>query len=207
MMSRYRLGLAAFFLLLSFHAGAWRFAVTGDSRGSDNGVNRDVLTRLTVALLGEAPALVLFSGDLVDGTGDEEIVTAQMLTWRGLFMEPLQNAGIPVYPVRGNHDLSDKAWDTAFSGAYALPGNGPRCERNRTYTFTYENARFFGLDCYASLLSYERVNVLWLARQLRCGSRQRLGRCRRSPLFQHQKLRCRQHRLRPTAPHPLPHQP
>ena len=32
MMPRYRLGMTAFLLLLSFHAGAWRFAVTGDSR-------------------------------------------------------------------------------------------------------------------------------------------------------------------------------
>ncbi len=166
MMSRYRLGMAVFFLLLSFHAGAWRFAVTGDSRGSDHGVNRVVLVQLAKALSNASIQLVLFTGDLVDGSGDDETVTAQMRTWRNIFMEPLLDAGIRVYPVRGNHDLSDAAWDAVFSGAFALPGNGPACERNRTYTFAYENARFFALDCYAPPLSQYRVNVSWLARGL-----------------------------------------
>ena len=71
MMSRYRLGMAVFFLLLSFHAGAWRFAVTGDSRGSDHGVNRVVLVQLAKALSNASIQLVLFTGDLVDGSGDD----------------------------------------------------------------------------------------------------------------------------------------
>ena len=52
-------------------------------------------------------------------------------------MQPVYDAGIGVYPCRGNHDaigvkpsvdptgaLSKEGWNNVFTGPYALPGNG-----------------------------------------------------------------------------------
>lgn len=45
-------------------------------------------------------------------------------------MQPLYDAGVGVYPIRGNHeDCGPKAvWDNVFTGPYALPNNGPCVE-------------------------------------------------------------------------------
>ena len=84
-------------------------------------------------------------------------------------MQPLYDAGIGVYPVRGNHDGTDKTvWDAIFSGAYALPGNGPSGEKNVTYSFTYGNILVIALDEYTT---NGRVNQAWLNAQLAANTR------------------------------------
>ena len=78
-------------------------------------------------------------------------------------MQPVYDAGIGVYPCRGNHDafgvkpavdptgaLSKAGWDNVFTGPYALPGNGPSGEENITFSFTRENVFVLGLDNYGT---------------------------------------------------------
>lgn len=157
--------------------GPWRFAAFGDSRGGSegSGVNTEILGKLVDAVLAEKPEFVLFPGDLIFGHADRknlgddgalQRMQAELETWRAT-MEPLYAAGIPVYPVRGNHETTQRdpdhagqadhrpvwprtkeTWDAVFSGPYALPQNGPESEKNVTFSITHKNVFILGLDLY-----------------------------------------------------------
>jgi hypothetical protein len=149
------------FSLCASAADSYKFIVTGDSRGSTNGINLPVIQELVNAILTENADLVLFSGDLVDsGT------TAQLQNWIANFMDPLQSAGVMVYPCRGNHDVisGDAPWYSAFSGTHLLPQNGPADELNLTYSFVHKNALFIALDEY---VNEGKLNQAWLDEQLK----------------------------------------
>ena len=156
---------------------SWQFAVTGDSRssGENNGVNVEILSELAVEIAKRDVDFVLFPGDLVVGSENEENLESQLLTWRGV-MQPVYNAGIEVYAVRGNHDIgwSDEAngmevWDRIFSGRYALPENGPEGEKKVTYSVVHKNALLVGLDQYQ--IKTNQLNQDWLDEQLAANTR------------------------------------
>ncbi len=154
----------------SAHTESWRFAVTGDSYGfpwtyDENGVNTLILGELVQDMLARNVEVLLFPGDLVMGGTHSEDLESQLRTWRDT-LEPLYDAGVKVYPVRGNHDAWDgngwgghTAWNNVFSGDYALPANGPAGEENLTFFARRNNALFVGLDLYINL---HRVNQDWL---------------------------------------------
>ncbi len=119
-----------------------RFIVTGDTRGSDNGVNTSILNEIVQAIVDEKADFVLITGDLVNGSKDQTKLEAQLTTWRNT-MQPLYDKGIGVYPCRGNHDTGSKvSWDNVFSSEYGFPGNGPEGEENITFSFTQHSYRF-----------------------------------------------------------------
>lgn len=142
----------------------WRFAVVGDTHVPDS----NLLADMVAAFVGDGVQLVVFPGDIVDGGLAASALTyeEQLKTWRNL-VGPLYQAGIGVYPIRGNHENDARSsidvWNSVFSGPYALPGNGPDGEVNLTYSFTHKNALFVGLDDY---LNIHRVNQAWLDQQL-----------------------------------------
>lgn len=161
---------SAILLLLTVSAFASdqvTFVATGDSRGSDNGVNSTILAEIAQAIVAEQVDFVLFAGDLVSGSSDSAVLANQLLYWRSI-MQPVYDAGIAVYPCRGNHDAGNRgAWDEVFSGSYALPANGPAGEVNLTFSFTYGNVFVAGLDQYVVL---RRINQVWLDQQLAANS-------------------------------------
>jgi len=141
----------------------WSFVVTGDSRDGDNGVNTVILGELAGQIVNHSVDFVLFPGDLVTGSTDPAVLQSQLTTWRNT-MQPVYDAGIGVYPVRGNHDEdSVLAWNNVFSGPFALPANGPAGEENLTYSVTHKNALILGLDQY---VTSGRVNQAWIDDQL-----------------------------------------
>jgi hypothetical protein len=155
--------------LPGFADDAWKFAVIGDTRGNDSGVNAEILQELVSAIRDEKPAFVIVVGDLVNGRTDYNELKNQLLYWRQLCMEPLMAAGIRVYPVRGNHDVPTdntgaQAWNEVFVSTCALPPNGPAFERNVTYSFFYRNAFFALMDLYAEGREHN-VNQQWLDEQ------------------------------------------
>lgn len=150
----------------------WRFIVAGDGRGYSNvpslSVNTAILSEVVDAIVNESDIdFVLFSGDLVYGhPTSPENFEDQLIVWRDT-MQPVYDAGIKVYPIRGNHDTHESynkgVWDTIFSGPYALPDNGPAGEENVTYSFQHNNALIIGLDLYSS--GYHHLNQTWLDTQ------------------------------------------
>ena len=155
---RFRLPLVLAGLIAAGNAQAapWRFIVTGDSRGSDGGVNRAILAEIASAITNERPDLVLFSGDLVTGGPATQ---SQFEAWTNA-MAAVYAAGVPVYPVRGNHDLGT-GWAKVF--ARDLPDNGPPGETHFTFAVRHKNALFLGLD---EFINAHRVNQAWLNSQL-----------------------------------------
>jgi hypothetical protein len=170
--------ISIFFMLLTpaVKAHAVRFLVTGDSWGTDNGVNTTILAEIARATVDEGVDFTLVIGDLTFGYAEDQAgFESKLTTWRNT-MQPVYDAGIGVYPCRGNHDatgvnpsfdptgvLSKAAWDNVFSGSYALPGNGPAGEENVTFSFTWGNVLVVGLDQYGS--HFQRVNQTWLDAQ------------------------------------------
>jgi predicted phosphodiesterase len=156
----------AVFYLAGCAGPGWRFIVTGDSRNGDNGVNTVILGELVDEILDRRVDFVLISGDLVTGYNDQAALQSQLDTWIRT-MQPVYDAGIGVYSVRGNHDLGEPAgvaaWNNTFIGEFALPDNGPAGEKNLTYSFTHKNAFVIGLDQYVTT---RRVNQAWLDMQL-----------------------------------------
>lgn len=135
-------------------AQKWRFLVYGDTRGTNlsNQVNTNILQELARATTNEMPAFVLVPGDLVY-SGNE----TAFREWTNA-MAPVYQAGIPVYPVIGNHDDVDVNACTNVFGA-DIPDNGPATECDRTYSITYSNALVLALDTYVNT---GRVNQSWI---------------------------------------------
>ncbi len=169
---------------------SWKFCVTGDSRGKDKGINSTVLKRLVVEIKKEQPEYVLFVGDMVNGYTGAKKLKKQLTYWRDTFMAPLIDAGIAVYPCRGNHDLvwrkrdlikkkifasktavssavaSRMVWNQVFSDKFQLPQNGPDKEKNVTYKITNNNAVVLCLDSYIPGRKH-RINRQWVSNEIK----------------------------------------
>jgi len=166
--------ISVFLVIISLGGSAaepsWRFIVTGDSRGNDNGVNTVIMGELAAEIVKKQVDFVLFSGDLVQANVDQAAMDSQLKTWRDT-MQPVYDAGIGVYAVRGNHDIDcpqkDTSWNNIFKGKYAMPNNGPAGEKNMTYSFRHKNAFVVGLDNYGQpgYTELHRVNQEWLDAQ------------------------------------------
>ncbi len=147
-----------------------RFIVMGDSRGSFGdtaSINEKILAEMADAVLDEDVDFVFFTGDLVWGYASKGTLQEQLRAWLSI-MQPVYDAGIPVYTIRGNHEMaqdtaSGGAWNEVFTGPYALPVNGPDGEKGLTYSFTYKNIFVAALDNY---VNEHRVNQTWLDAQL-----------------------------------------
>lgn len=143
-------------------AEPWNFAVMGDTRGTNElpGVNTQVTAQIALDIAASQCRFVLVLGDLIQGQGD---IQAQYAAWRNA-MAPVYQAGIPLYPVRGNHDCKQDptgaVWRKQFPN---LPTNGPAGEIGLTYSFAFSNVFCLALDQYTSP---HRINQAWLARQL-----------------------------------------
>lgn len=150
---------------VSNESKAWKFAVVGDTHVS---YNSDTIAEMIPYFLEDGIDLILLCGDIVQGgkntTAAELEVELEM--WQAIF-QPLYDAGIEIYPVRGNHedDADDNiaVWNRIFSGDKALPQNGPTGETNLTYSFNHKNAFFIGLDTYVNI---HKINQNWLDEQL-----------------------------------------
>ncbi len=143
--------------------GGSTFMVVCDARGNDNGINEAIVLEMVDEALTQGADFFVASGDMVNGTPDEVTFESQLTSWVDA-MSPLYNAGIGVFPVRGNHeDHSVDAWNNVFSGQYQNPLNGPPGEENLTYAVEYPGVLLLSMDEY---VNRARVNVGWMAEQL-----------------------------------------
>lgn len=138
----------------ALYAENFRFAVLGDTQG------QLYLDDIVSAIQTESVDFVLICGDLT-----ENGTSIQLDNWINK-MQPLYDAGIGVYPIRGNHDsrTSKSIWDSFFGSDpnYILPDNGPAGEEYATYAFTHKNVFVVGLDNY---VKPRRINQKWLDKQ------------------------------------------
>jgi len=179
----------AIVLLFGPAVGAWEtwtFIITADSRSESHeqtlGVNVVILGELVEEILAANPDMFLFPGDLCVGGTEQEVLEEEFLQWRDV-VQPVYEANIPVYIVRGNHDGGDSATTTAWNNVfkdetssggldYSLPQNGPDGEKNLTYSVTHKNAFFLAIDeCTTVNHPKNYVEQSWIDTQLASNTR------------------------------------
>jgi hypothetical protein len=199
---------------MSFAEEPWRFIVTCDSRGTDNGINQVILGELVSEIIKLEVDFVLFPGDLVYGysaAGPRQF-ESQLRTWVSA-MEPVYNARIAVYVTRGNHELGDvwglypdagadpndnymRRWLNVFGSDFnpeqKLPDNGPAGEQYMTYSVTHKNAFIACLDQYGGVRHefVHKVNQAWLDTQLAANTKPHIFVAGHEPAFQALHLDC-----------------
>ena len=159
-----------------------------DTRCVDHdGINTVVTTAICKAVLAEHANTLLWTGDIANiNDRGEDTLSHRLEAWRNI-MQPLYDAGVNVWPVRGNHEVyryvdksydgepipnAKKAWDNVFSGRYALPANGPPDEKNLTFFSSSSSVLIVGLDDYGTvdtgtLSRRHAVNQEWLDKVLK----------------------------------------
>jgi hypothetical protein len=165
----------------------WSFVVFGDTRDAKQDTQTGIsplLGRLAESIAAEKPALVIHIGDLINGY---YILNTSLLhgnysamfkNWKAA-VRPIydfdRRAGVPIYIVRGNHEdgklVTDKRLKDAYLNEIAtfMPQTGPEQEEGLTYSISYKQATFIGLDEYSiKELGVLRglVNQPWLNEQL-----------------------------------------
>lgn len=173
----------------------WKFALISDTQGSrgfmqtdKKALNRAVVERIAADIVLEDPDLVLVAGDLVNGWTMHAVMPydEQYAQWKEV-MKPVYDAGISVYPIRGNHDDGPErlvlkplpakreppadsqerireAFLNAFDEYSYIPQNGPEGEERLEYSFSHKNAFFVGMDFYNG--GQHRINLDWVTEQL-----------------------------------------
>lgn len=155
-------------------ADHFKFVVAGDGRSDPgakpprpedvDGLNTLITAEVAKATVAEHAKFLLWTGDLVlgdrnDGANHEK----QLRRWRKV-MAPVFDHHIKVLACRGNHEASSQqtvdAWNRVFSGADAMPMNGPAGSKNLTFYYEYGPVLAIGLDEYAT--GYETVSQSWL---------------------------------------------
>jgi Calcineurin-like phosphoesterase len=155
---------------------SYKIVISGDGRAEYpwndkrcvdyDGINTVVATAICKAVLAEHANTLLWTGDIANiNDRNGETLERRLQTWRNI-MQPLYDAGINVWPVRGNHEVyryvdgsydgepipdAKKAWDTVFSGRYALPANGPPDEINLSFFSVSKSILIVGLDQYGTV--------------------------------------------------------
>lgn len=188
----------------------WKFAVVSDTQGPRKAetarpyLNEEILEKIARDIVQERPDFVLVAGDLVNGwinNGGADY-RAQFAAWKEI-MKPVYEAGIRVYPIRGNHEdgperlvlpplparleppegaqeALKEAFRQAFSQDY-IPLNGPPGEEGLTYSFAHKNALIIGIDVFAS--HQHRVNQDWFDEQTASRPREHLFVYAHEPAF------------------------
>lgn len=124
----------------------WTFVAYGDIRFTDPAKDRVSYpwqrVKLIEKILEEKPAFITITGDIVNrGSRRTDWAIYDRET------EPWRDAGIPVYPVIGNHDMQGndrRALDNYFR-------RYPELQERRWYSFQYANAYFIMLDSTANI--------------------------------------------------------
>ncbi len=154
--------LTALCLLLIGHgafradAQSWKFFVCSDTQSASYvvPVDTNILGEFAAVVAAERPAFVLCAGDLVNVATVENYAI-----WTNV-MSPVYEAGIPIYPVMGNHDVQDlPPFCYQFLGAISRLPTFDAVEKN--YAFTWSNALFLMVETDYPLTPH-RVNQRWL---------------------------------------------
>ena len=172
--------------------GDWTFAIVGDTRGNDAGTDSGVspyLNTIAQQIAAMNPTMVLVNGDLCSGDlagSTYADFTAQFNTWKTA-MTPVSSLGIPIYPVRGNHEnefMDALPTNTALKQAYYdafgayLPMNGPNNgsgddQRGFSYSFTVNNVTVVAVDQYFYFnpgSGYHSIDQNWVTGQLQAST-------------------------------------
>ncbi len=135
--------------LISLYSQNFKFVTMSDTRGSDLGVNSEILSVVVDHIIkhsGDAKFL-LFPGDLVDGSKtDPDYTERQLLKWKEV-MKPIYDNPNMIWPkiwlTVGNHEVQHREDEETFRRLFPnVFMNGPEDEKGLTYSFDYDKAHF-----------------------------------------------------------------
>ena len=157
----YKLALFTALILLSMPLHALRFGILADTRcgelpssgWNETGVNTGAVNAIAKEMLKNNVDLVLAGGDLIHG----QFVPFDFIPLSNMYqawinaMGPVYNAGIPVFPVPGNHEYYYGTFQIHTNYAAAgpwpmvswsnhfdyLPKNGVSNKIGRSYSFAF----------------------------------------------------------------------
>ncbi len=156
------LSLAALLTATAMPSFAWKFASIADSRGSDNGVNKEVLAKIVNHINSEGVDLVVFQGDAVSGTKDDAALASQMTSW--LFI--MNKLDCPWYYTPGNHEVqTSTAQENVLRNKVRQSIGGPAGDQGFTFSFDHQNAHFVLLNS-DHFGSQHKVQTDWMASDL-----------------------------------------
>jgi Calcineurin-like phosphoesterase len=117
--------------------GQFSFVVLGHIRSGDNGKVSPLLDELLVKVRRQAPDLIFLTGDMIWGDVRAVVADADAIKrdWDRLDAA-LDELGVPVYRVPGNHDINDRVTRDIYFARY---GQLPQA-------FTYRGSRFILLN-------------------------------------------------------------
>lgn len=211
LVGRFRFWYPVLGLMVGVAAAAaepWRFVMTCDSRGgSATGINEPILAEIVAEIVRWNADFVIFPGDLVyGGRISPARFEDQLWAWVRA-MGPLYDAGIGVYPCRGNHEVGD-AWDSDWGylpnpvdnyshrwlrvfGSETrpdlrLPGNGPDNAKYMSYSIAHKNALILAVDEYGGTRHRlaHAVDQSWVDSQLRANRKPHVFVFGHEPAFQ-----------------------
>jgi 3',5'-cyclic-AMP phosphodiesterase len=143
-----------------------RFVVLADSRGSDNGVNSDVVNKIMTKIkqISPQPEFAIMPGDLVDGATDYANVKSQLEYFKEIVTKYYPSEFF--YPGVGNHEVNndvngEQAQGEVFGTFKATFLNG----YNRSvYYFDKGGSRFFMLntDHPGNISSISQTQLNWV---------------------------------------------
>ena len=136
---------------------AFTFAVMGDCGAGTKGQKQ-----VAKVLERSAAELVLLTGDIIYGRGEEEFYDTR-------FYEPYRKSlsRINFWPALGNHDAGSKDGAPLLS-LFDVPGNGPAgLQTGRNYSFDYGHAHFVSFDSTANVATLKKSIGPWLSADLR----------------------------------------
>lgn len=133
----------------------FRFAVMGDSRGNEDGINTEILPRLLEQLKSDKPEFIIFVGDLITGSKHSDEHRRRLLKWKAI----VEGYDIPVYVVVGNHEITSEKSEAVLESIFG----------DLTYSFNYENAHFVILDTavYKNFHRIDETQLEWLKNNLK----------------------------------------
>ncbi|MBU3911885.1 MAG: metallophosphoesterase [Candidatus Omnitrophica bacterium] len=154
----------ALFLFMFLMAGPcfadFRFAVMGDSRGGEDGINTEMLNNFLEQAKSNDIDFIIFVGDLITGSKHKDIHTRRLMKWRDI----VERYDIPVYIVIGNHEIKSETSEDVVRSIFEMPKNGPLGLEELVYSFAYQNAHFIVLDTnlYNNFHRIGDVQLKWL---------------------------------------------
>ncbi len=182
---------------LAYAEDSWSFVALGDTRGEDDTTTgaSEYLPAIVSEIATLNPRFVLVGGDLVNGDALSDTpdvnnpripYATQFANWKEI-MKPLYDAGIDIYPVRGNHEnyASDhnppipslkQAYFDAFDST--VPQNGPNNgpddnQKGFSWALKQKNVRIVTVDQYfyyhptaVGGRNYFQIDQAWVDAQL-----------------------------------------
>ncbi|NQV04307.1 MAG: metallophosphoesterase [Candidatus Omnitrophica bacterium] len=159
----------ALFLFIVFIAtpcvADFRFAVIGDSRGHDDGINTEVLLEILKQIKSENVDFIVVVGDLITGSKHSGKHRDRLIKWKGI----VEEFRIPVYISVGNHEIESETSEDIVRSVFEMPDNGPSHLKELVYSFDQDNAHFVIIDTdgYKNSHRLGNVQLEWLEDDLK----------------------------------------